>query len=131
MAIFSNKTEDEKTVTEEQAVPEIKVQADGSAVVVSRGSKPVLAIPRLSEKANAMAKLNKFVFKVTGRKTNKIELRKAIEKFYDVKVADINTVAVKGKYRRYGKNYGRTSDFKKAIVTLTPDSKQPNLTEAA
>ncbi len=128
MAIFSNKTEEEiKTVD----AGEIEVKADGTAIVQGNGRKQVMVLPRLSEKANSLAKLNQFVFKVTGGKINKIELKKTIESFYGVKIANINTVAVKGKYRRYGRSYGRTSDFKKAIVTLTPDSKLPDLVEAA
>lgn len=128
MAIFSKKTEEEATAVD---AGEIEVKADGTAVVQGNGRKQSMVMPRLSEKANSLAKLNQFVFKVTGGKINKIELKKTIESFYGVKIASINTVSVKGKYRRYGRNYGQTSDFKKAIVTLTPDSKQPDLTEAA
>lgn len=128
MAIFSKTTEEETKPVE---AGEIEVKADGTAVVAGNGRKQVMVLPRLSEKANSLAKLNQFVFKVTGGKINKIELKKTIESFYGVKIANINTVAVKGKYRRYGRTYGRTSDFKKAIVTLTADSKQPDLVEQA
>ncbi len=128
MAIFSKKTDEPEVQAVEAG--EIAVQTDGTAVV-STAHKQVTILPRLSEKANALASLNKFVFKVTGGKINKIELKKTIESFYGVKVASINTVAVKGKYRRYGRTYGRTSDFKKAVVTLMPDSKQPDIAPAA
>lgn len=126
MAIFSKKTEHEATPVE---AGELAV-ADTGAVTVKTSRKSVLALPRLSEKASALAHLNKYVFKVSGGKVNKIELRKAIEKFYGVKIASINTVSVKGKHRRYGRTYGKMSNFKKAIVTLTPDSKVPDIEQA-
>ena len=146
MAIFSNKTptsdsekrvgaptlsvgaEDEAKTTE---VGEIEVQKDGIAVVVSTGRRQIVALPRLSEKATKMASLNKYVFKVSSGKANKIELRKAIERFYGVKIQSMNTISVKGKYRRYGRTYGQTSGFKKVIVTLTKDSKTPDIAETA
>jgi large subunit ribosomal protein L23 len=127
MAIFSKKTEEEAQTVE---AGEIAVTEKGN-VQIQSGRKNILALPRLSEKASSLARLNKYVFKITGGKANKIELRKAIEKFYGVKVASINTVTVKGKYRRYGKTFGQMSNFKKAIVTLTPDSKTPDIAETA
>jgi large subunit ribosomal protein L23 len=59
-----------------------------------------------------------------------VELRKALEKAYGVKIADINIVKVKGKMRRYGRSTGKMTDFKKAIVTLKPDSKKIDLIES-
>jgi large subunit ribosomal protein L23 len=135
MALFGKKTEDKTEKQDEQVTQSTEANdtsiagADAGTVVMTSGQR-ALVIPRLSEKASLMARLNKYVFKVEG-KINKVELRKAIEKAYGVKVANINMVSVKGKYRRYGRNYGRTSDFKKAIVTLTSDSKKLNLIEGA
>lgn len=91
---------------------------------------PMLILPRLSEKANALVGLNKYVFKV-GLNTNKIEIRKAVEKSYGVNVASVNIVRMKGKPRRYGRFEGKTSGFKKAIVTLTPDSKKIDVIESS
>lgn len=91
--------------------------------MATSSAKPLLLLPRLSEKSNALVRLNKYVFKVdTG--FNKLEIRKAVEKAYGVKVARVNVVRMEGKQRRYGRFEGKTSDFKKAIVTLTPDSKK-------
>lgn len=84
--------------------------------------------PRLSEKAAKLATRNQYVFTVeTG--ANKIEIRKALEKFYGIKVDKVNIVRVEGKERRYGRTKGRMSDFKKAIVTLSENSKKPDFFE--
>ena len=54
---------------------------------------------------------------------NKIAIAKAVEEIFGVKVLKVNTVSMKGQKRRMGRNEGYTSDWKKAIVTLTADSK--------
>ena len=54
---------------------------------------------------------------------NKIEIAKAVAELFGVKVAKVNTINVNGKYRRQGIKGGYTPDWKKAIVTLTEDSK--------
>lgn len=60
---------------------------------------------------------NKYTFKV-AKDANKIEIAKAIEEIFDVKVAKVNTVSVKGKQKRMGRYVGYRPDWKKAIVTL-------------
>ena len=55
--------------------------------------------------------------------TNKIEIKKAVEALFGVEVAKVNTLNVNGKAKRVGRFEGRTSDWKKAVVTLTEDSK--------
>ncbi len=65
----------------------------------------------------------KYTFEV-AKDANKIEIKKAVEKlFKDVKVAKVNTMNVRGKKKRMGRNEGYTTAWKKAIVTVTPDSK--------
>ena len=54
---------------------------------------------------------------------NKIEIKKAVEEVFGVKVAAVNTMHVLGKVKRMGKFSGRRASYKKAIVTLTQDSK--------
>jgi large subunit ribosomal protein L23 len=139
MAIFSKKTEDatgdQSKTSEAQAPVDIAdsaaVQTSATLPVVSSAKgRTALILPRLSEKASFLTRLNKYVFRIEGR-INKIELRKAIEKGYGVKVADINMISVKGKNRRAGRTPGTTSKFKKAIVTLTPDSKKIEVIEPA
>ena len=63
-----------------------------------------------------------YVFEV-ARDAGKIEIKKAIEEIFKVKVSSVNTMNVGGKEKRMGVHVGKTSARKKAIVTLTPDSK--------
>ena len=65
----------------------------------------------------------KYTFEV-AKDANKIEIKKAVEQlFKDVKVEKVNTMNVRGKKKRMGRNEGYTTAWKKAIVTVTPDSK--------
>jgi len=125
MAIFSKKQNTDEAKTAEVAV---ETAAPQKQVVLETGRAGGLVVPRLSEKAGAVNRLNKYIFTIFG-KMNKVELRKAVEKQYGVKVASVNMINVKGKYRRFGRNYGETSGFKKAVVTLTKDSKKIDLVE--
>ncbi|AOY75102.1 50S ribosomal protein L23 [Clostridium formicaceticum] len=70
----------------------------------------------------------KYAF-VVDRKANKTEIRRAIEKIFSVKVEKVNTVNMKGKVKRMGRYVGKRADWKKAIVTLTQDSKEIELFE--
>jgi large subunit ribosomal protein L23 len=76
--------------------------------------------PCLTEKATVVQEMQgTVVFKVDPR-ANKIEIRKAVEKLFDVKVASVKTVSMRGKQKRMGiKSLGRTSDWKKAYITLS------------
>lgn len=49
---------------------------------------------------------------------NKVEIRTAVERLFNVKVESVNTLRVKGKFRRRGRSFGRTQDWKKAMVKL-------------
>ncbi len=78
----------------------------------------VLLGPHVSDKAYAAAdKDSQVVFKVVADAT-KLEIRKAVEALFEVKVDAVSTVNVKGKKRRFGKIEGRTKDWKKAYVSL-------------
>ena len=63
---------------------------------------------------------NAYSFKV-NKKANKIQIRGAVERLYNVKVKDVRTANCKGKPRRRGKSFGMTSDWKKAVVLLKED----------
>ena len=67
-------------------------------------------------------KKGKYTFKV-ATDANKSEIKKAVEALFDVKVAKVNTLNCNGKEKRVGRYVGKTADWKKAIVTLTEDSK--------
>ena len=64
----------------------------------------------------------KYTFKV-AKDANKVEIKKAIEEIFGVKVAAVNTINMKSKPKRLGVHLGKTGEWKKAIVTLTSDSK--------
>ena len=63
----------------------------------------------------------KYTFEV-ARKATKPEIAKAVEEMFKVEVADVNTINMKKKPKRYGVHFGYTSEWKKAIVTLSADS---------
>lgn len=66
--------------------------------------------------------IHKYTFKVPVS-VNKVEVKKAIEEVFGVKVAKVNTIKMLGKVKRMGRYEGRRASYKKAIVTLAPDSK--------
>ena len=70
---------------------------------------------------NAMAD-KKYTF-VVDKKSNKTEIKNAVETIFGVKVASVNTMNMLGKKKRMGVHVGKRPDWKKAIVTLTEDSK--------
>lgn len=70
-----------------------------------------------TEKSTVLEAYNKYLFSVDPR-TNKIEIKKAVEEIYKVKVKSVNTMKVRGKMRRVRYQPGKTSSWKKAIVTL-------------
>src|SRR6266436_4921534 len=82
----------------------------------------VLVSPVITEKVNRqMEKSGRYTF-VVGKHANKLEIKKAVEEFYGVKVADVNTVVVpaksKTRFTKAGLLAGRKPAYKKAIVTL-------------
>ncbi len=79
----------------------------------------ILKGPCLTEKANIQQELDgKVVFKVDPQ-ANKIEIKTAVEKMFDVKVKHVHTTSMHGKQKRVGKFTGFTNDWKKAYVTLS------------
>ncbi|RUM36632.1 MAG: 50S ribosomal protein L23 [Desulfobulbus sp.] len=76
--------------------------------------------PCLTEKANILQELQgTVVFRVDPR-ANKIEIKHAVEDLFNVKVSTVKTISVRGKQKRMGvKSLGRTSDWKKAYITLS------------
>ncbi|MDO5018679.1 MAG: 50S ribosomal protein L23 [Lagierella massiliensis] len=82
--------------------------------------KPIITEASMDKMDN-----NVYTFKV-AKNANKSEIKKAIEVVFGegVKVAKVNTMNVPGKLKRMGQNQGMTPAWKKAIITLTPDSKE-------
>jgi large subunit ribosomal protein L23 len=84
--------------------------------------RQVLRRPLLTEKATiAREGRNEFAFEVNP-KANKIQIKAAVEKEFNVKVSDVRTVTMKGKMKRQGFTAGRRPDWKKALVTLAAGS---------
>ena len=87
-----------------------------------KAAQDIILKPVITEKSIDGLQVGKYTFKV-AKDANKLEIAKAVEKLFGVKVAKVNTISVKGKKKRMGRNEGYTSDWKKAVVTLTEDSK--------
>ena len=80
----------------------------------------VLIAPHVTEKTSlAMQNHNQYTFRVR-REASKTDIRKAIELMFDVKVTGVQVVNEPGKVRRFGRTVGRTQDWKKAYVSLSP-----------
>lgn len=78
----------------------------------------IIKKPSITEKNTALrTSHNKYVFEVATDAT-KLQIKKAVEKIFDVKVLSVNTMLVKGKYKRMGRFAGYQSNRKKAIVRL-------------
>ncbi len=75
-----------------------------------------------TEKGTMMEPNRQYLFEVSSR-SNKIEIRKAVEEIYKVKVQSVNTTIVRGKLRRVRNELGKTPDWKKAVVTLQEGQK--------
>lgn len=85
--------------------------------------KEIIKAPVVTEKsANISADGKKVVLKVS-KDANKVQIRQAVEKAFDVKVTNVNTVNVRAKKKRVGRYEGKTKTYKKAIVTLAEGSK--------
>ncbi len=82
----------------------------------------VIVRPIVTEASIAGAADKKYTFAV-AKEANKIEIRKAVEEIFGVKVESVNTMNYDGKEKRMGYHVGRKPSWKKAIVTLTEDSK--------
>ena len=83
----------------------------------------VIIKPVISEQSMDIAPDKKYTFKVHPD-ANKTEVKRAVEEIFDVEVAKVNIMNVKGKKKRMGRFVGTTAASKKAIVTLTKDSKE-------
>lgn len=77
----------------------------------------LLLKPIITEKTTMLMSDGKYTFKVPLH-ANKIEIRKAVESVFNVKVKSVATIRVLGKVKRMGKFEGKRSDYKKAVVTL-------------
>ena len=82
----------------------------------------VIIRPIVTEKTMLGMPNKKYTFEV-AKNAGKIKIAKAVEEIFKVKVSKVNTLKVRGRFRRQGRFGGYTPSWKKAYVTLTPDSK--------
>ena len=80
-------------------------------------AEEVIIKPIITERSSEGLQEGKYTFKV-NKKATKVEIAKAVEKLFGVKVLKVNTISVKGKEKRVGAHKGMTSSWKKAIVTI-------------
>ena len=85
-------------------------------------AQDIVIRPIITEKAMQDITAKKYVFEVAKNAT-KIDVARAVEELFKVKVAKVNTVRVRGQLRRQGRSEGYTRSWKKAYVQLTADSK--------
>lgn len=83
--------------------------------------RDVIKAPIITEKSSDLAKNNTIVFSVDV-KANKTQIKQAVEKIFNVKVENVNTINVKPKKKRVGRYVGKTNKVKKAIVKLSEGS---------
>ena len=94
-----------------------------------KNARDIIVRPLISEKTSNLMEENKYTF-VVDRRANKIEIKRALEEIFDVKVKAVNTANYRGKKKRLGRfPAGFQPRWKKAIITLTDDSKPIELFE--
>ena len=82
--------------------------------------RSVIIRPIVSEKSYALLTANKYTFRVHPD-AHKTQIRQAVEEVFGVRVRDVRTMSVKSKPKRRGYSFGRTREWKKAVVQLHPD----------
>ena len=112
MGIFSKK-KDEEVV----AAPSVAVPSQGDSK-----SYRVIVGPHVTEKASLLQQEGKYAFRVQS-KANKIEIKRAIENLYKVKVSMVHLMHAPAKHRQVGRHQGERAGYKKAIVTLRKGEK--------
>ena len=80
-------------------------------------AEDIIVKPVITEKSNDEMQAGKYTFEV-NRKATKVDIAKAVEKLFNVKVLNVNTMMVRGKMKRVRYKEGKTPDWKKAIVTI-------------
>ena len=84
-------------------------------------AQEIILAPVITEESMMGTADKKYTFKV-AKDATKVDIKKAVEKLFSVKVEKVNTINVRGQLRRYGRYEGYRASWKKAIVTLTEDS---------
>ena len=85
-------------------------------------SYKIIRKPIVTEKATKLSEFNKVVFEVSS-KSNKNEIKSAVEKLFSVNVKAVNIINIKGKVKRFKGVLGKRNDIKKAVITLKEGNK--------
>jgi large subunit ribosomal protein L23 len=114
----------EKKIEKKEVVSEQEQkQEEKKAAKVKKNVKPnslawkVLVEPHVTEKATYLAQKNEYAF-IVSKDANKIEIKKAIEDIYEVKVEEVRIINIPGKTKRVGRKQGFKSGYKKAIIKI-------------
>ncbi len=83
----------------------------------------ILIKPIITERSMTQAAAKRYTFKV-AKDANKYQIKDAVEKIFEVKVLRVNTINMNGKLKRMGRTQGKRADWKKAVVTVSADSKE-------
>lgn len=86
-------------------------------------AQDIILKPIITENSMEEAQVKKYTFKVM-KNANKYQIKDAVEELFEVKVSSVKTMNYNGKLKRMGRTEGKRPDWKKAIVTLTADSKE-------
>lgn len=95
-----------------------------------KNPRDLIKRPVITERTSEFIEQRKYVFEVDLR-ANKTEIKQAVEQIFKVKVVGVNTLRMPAKPKRYGRHSGYTSEWKKAIVQLSEDSKPLDFFEAS
>ncbi|WP_059105438.1 50S ribosomal protein L23 [Shouchella shacheensis] len=93
-------------------------------------ARDIIKRPVITERSTELMEDKKYTFEVDVR-ANKTEIKSAVEEIFEVKVSSVKTMNYKGKPKRFGRYTGFTPRRKKAIVELTPESKELDFFEGA
>lgn len=85
-------------------------------------ARDIILAPVVTEKSVSVLGEKKYTFRV-AKDANKIQIAQAVKEIFGVDVAKVNTISMKGRKRRQGRSEGYTPSWKKAVVTLKPESK--------
>ncbi|MBI5169741.1 MAG: 50S ribosomal protein L23 [Candidatus Eisenbacteria bacterium] len=90
---------------------------------MNKDARTIVRKVLITEKGTVLRETQNTYFFEVARDANKIEIKKAVESIFRVKVADVRTMQLRGKVKRQGRWVGKRNDWKKAIVTLGADQK--------
>lgn len=90
---------------------------------MNKDARTIVKKVLITEKGTLLRETHNQYFFEVARDANKIEIKRAIESIFQVKVDSVQTMQLRGKVKRQGRWVGKRNDWKKAIVTLKPDQK--------